>query len=553
LRHSGRRESTADSCSGLRSTLRQKLRRLGGRRTPSADIDRVQWPANIERIQWLGAGHQVLLVSGWAIGAASQVLPKIRWCQGDRAQIGYYGLRRPDVAAAHPDKPQAGLAGFSLLVEARQDGPTAAIELEHGDSWRQVASIHPATVTSVLAGESARETQALSRASRPRPRPAVLFISHDITPAGAQIFLLRLLQAIRSTAPFDIEILVDLPRPYAERASEHQRALLDEFQAIGPVHCLSELTGAPENLPEVRAGAYSLLYANTITLGPLLDSLQPVTSPIISHVHELGFWMEHRTGLDAVRRQVRHTHRFVACSRAVREYLVDRLGVEAGQVETIHSCASTAKARAFRAQHSRAEVRSALGIPEEAFVVAACGTFDWRKGAELFVPICVALRRRLGTRPFRAYWIGAYGQDIVKQQFDFEIAIAGLADEVQLLGAQSEPLRWMLAADCLALPSREDPFPIVMLEAASLGLPVVGFQGSGGVVEFVENGAGLVVPYLDVEGFAAALARLADDPRLVADCGREAASSVERRYDLSVSSQRVLDLVSEVLSASCPA
>jgi glycosyltransferase involved in cell wall biosynthesis len=60
-------------------------------------------------------------------------------------------------------------------------------------------------------------------------------------------------------------------------------------------------------------------------------------------------------------------------------------------------------------------------------------------------------------------------------------------------------LKYFAAFDVFALVSREDPFPVVCLEAASLGKPIVCFNSSDGEKEFVENDCGFVVPDLDIE------------------------------------------------------
>ena len=49
------------------------------------------------------------------------------------------------------------------------------------------------------------------------------------------------------------------------------------------------------------------------------------------------------------------------------------------------------------------------------------------------------------------------------------------------------------------LSSREDPFPLVMLEAAFQGKPIVGFKGSGGVNDFLKEFPDLLVGYLEEE------------------------------------------------------
>ncbi len=499
---------------------------------------------NLERAHWIEPIGNLLHFSGWLLAKENAPLQAVRLNRTGEPIRGYYGLRRPDVAQAFPSLPDAAFSGFSFLCDVSPAEFPLAIEVQdEAQQWHRVHTVQATDLTR-------RPAMALTDAERdgcravatPSPAPGtkpVLFISHDFAAAGAQFLLLRLLQWLQRQGPLSAEILVAVPRSAALHASEAERRLLEGFARIGRVHFLSDVTGTPENLALIRHEHYRLIYANTATLGWLLPALRPFTAPVISHVHELGFWLKHKTGLPAVARQAANTDRFIACSRAVRDCLVGVAGVPDEKIEIIHTCSSLKHAEQTCRLHTRDSVRNELNIPAGAFVVVACGTFDWRKGAELFIPICVALQRALGGRDFRAFWIGDYGAPLVRDQFNHEVEASGLAGKVFLTGPQREPLRWMLAADCFALPSREDPFPIVMVEAGVMGLPVVGFQGSGGVEEFVGSDAGMIVPYNDVQAFASALAAMAANPTDRRRRGEAARARARSEFDEDVSFARI--------------
>jgi glycosyltransferase involved in cell wall biosynthesis len=81
------------------------------------------------------------------------------------------------------------------------------------------------------------------------------------------------------------------------------------------------------------------------------------------------------------------------------------------------------------------------------------------------------------------------------------------------------------ASDVLVLPSIVDArgdtegLGVVLLEAMSYGVPVVG-SDSGGITDIIENGeSGLLVPPADADQLARALERLARDPALAARLG----------------------------------
>lgn len=70
------------------------------------------------------------------------------------------------------------------------------------------------------------------------------------------------------------------------------------------------------------------------------------------------------------------------------------------------------------------------------------------------------------------------------------------------------------AMDIFALPSREDPFPLVMLKAGAYGLATVCFAHSGGGPEFVSEDSGLIADYLDTQQFAAHVIQLCEQSAL---------------------------------------
>lgn len=106
-----------------------------------------------------------------------------------------------------------------------------------------------------------------------------------------------------------------------------------------------------------------------------------------------------------------------------------------------------------------------------------------------------------------------------------ELVIAGSGSEqgrlralaterVRFLGAldRDELVDWYARADVLVLPSRSEPWGMVLNEAAAAGLPLVATEDVGAAQELVEHGVnGFRVPSGDIGALADALRRLAED------------------------------------------
>jgi glycosyltransferase involved in cell wall biosynthesis len=97
-------------------------------------------------------------------------------------------------------------------------------------------------------------------------------------------------------------------------------------------------------------------------------------------------------------------------------------------------------------------------------------------------------------------------------------------------------------ASVFALPSYAEGMPMALLEAMSWGLPVIATP-VGGIPQVVEQGVnGLLVAPGDIEGLAAALARLLSEPPLRASLGAAARLTIETRFSLDTALDRLGEL-----------
>lgn len=96
-----------------------------------------------------------------------------------------------------------------------------------------------------------------------------------------------------------------------------------------------------------------------------------------------------------------------------------------------------------------------------------------------------------------------------------EIAKRGLDGKVVLLGARKHVRPFMEHASFFVMSSRSEGFPNVLLEAMSLGVPVISTDCDCGPAEVVEHGKnGLLVPVGDTAAMAKALRTLDNDIEL---------------------------------------
>ncbi len=106
----------------------------------------------------------------------------------------------------------------------------------------------------------------------------------------------------------------------------------------------------------------------------------------------------------------------------------------------------------------------------------------------------------------------------------------GVLEDIVFLGKLESVAELLSCADLFLLPSEQESFGLVALEALASGVPVVGTGGSG-LAEVVDHGVtGFLHPVGAVEEMAASGVRLLTDPDRWTSFGRAARAAAVERY-----------------------
>lgn len=139
------------------------------------------------------------------------------------------------------------------------------------------------------------------------------------------------------------------------------------------------------------------------------------------------------------------------------------------------------------------------------------GSLIQRKGLDLLLPALAET-----SEDIRLIIVGE-GQE--KQALKEQIAKLGLSDRVEFKGyVEGEALRRLyMESDAFIIPTREDCFGLVILEAMCASLPVISSKYADGARDLVEEGKnGYIIDPEDTEGFAACITGLFEQDNLAA-------------------------------------
>jgi glycosyltransferase involved in cell wall biosynthesis len=346
----------------------------------------------------------------------------------------------------------------------------------------------------------------------------ILIISHDASRSGAPILLLNILEAYHERNPnVEIDIVVKRNGPLIHKFKKiGSRVLVLNNDMVFPSSRFSEFTRKSKlrvlsyfykkrlielALKDFVSKDYDLIFSNTITNGAVLNFLQPFNCKVLTYVHELESaihaWTDTKTLSDALK----FTDHFLVPSKAVSVNLTQNYNIPTSQIDLLHYYVPEL--------YRSIELKAINSLSRnKTMMIGSIGTLEWRKGADLFIQVALLIKKKCYLSNIKFIWVGVDKENDFYKQIKDLICLAGLSEDIELVEKVSNPFDYLSMIDILLLPSREDPYPLIVLEAAMLKKAIISFDKTGGASEFLSEGCGIVVPFPDVEAMAKEIKRL---------------------------------------------
>lgn len=350
-------------------------------------------------------------------------------------------------------------------------------------------------------GISPLESSSRKTSSNSKP---LLFIGHDGIQAGSEIVLLEVIKWFYECTNRKIKLLLLAPGPVANKYAHYAEVyVLPDYKVDDA-----------EYLKTFLDESFEFVYMNTVVSGRLFELIGEhdieLTGDIVTHIHEMEKVLDEYA--KDMNQLLIHTKFWISASPASSATLIEKYAIEAEKVITVPAFINPVASLNDSGESLKMEARNELGLSRDAFVIAGCGTVYWRKGPDLFVEAARYIKRRTGQL-CEFVWLG--------DGPDKEELVNGLTDEekeyIKFAGNRADSNKMLSAANLFFLASREDPFPLVVLESAQHAVPTVCFAPATGITEFIKDDAGISVNAVDaVQAAEAMLELMMDRPRLEA-------------------------------------
>jgi len=374
----------------------------------------------------------------------------------------------------------------------------------------------------------------------------ILFISHELTRTGAPMLLLNLIKSFGDN--YNIAVV-----------SYKGGEIKEEFFS-----CVNWLD-APNSSQnkrrsrEVKRGIKRLTYftdiklaiVNTVICSETLWWLRKKEIPSIHLIHELSIRDEEIHGLTS---SAQHASCRVFSSQFQMEDAIRK-------VQILHSPNTHVIPQGiFTPSIQQASKKSHHSTPVERKVnqgeilILGAGKVDYRKGVDLFLDCAKKTIESSPNTKIKFAWIGdgwrdrdnTYSLFLQDQLEKYEMGSRfQFVDEVKNF---SEACK---LADLFFLSSRIDPLPIVAQTAMAHGIPVVCFEKTTGLSEYLstdQTSLFCVSPYLDIETASKKILELAENQELRAKVGDACRHIAETYFDWTAYKTKLEQLASHVIS-----
>jgi O-antigen biosynthesis protein len=321
------------------------------------------------------------------------------------------------------------------------------------------------------------------------PNKPLLLVTHDCHPHGAQFLTLEIgRQLVRNG--FSLAIL-----------ALDGGKLYEEFARLGTTFNLAQ-SGIPALtafLARMHGSGYKDCITSTVVTGSVLPALKAQGFKVLSLIHELpgvihGMKQESNAATIATL-----ADKLVFPAALVRDGFTAIAPVKDSKIVVRPQGLLRVNPYKHRNEEARLALCERYQLPQDTRFVVAVGYLDHRKGADLFADVAGRVIAKTTNLVF--IWVG-HAEPNMQRTVQAKIDALGIGHRFILAGFDAAPFLYYAAASVYALTSREDPFPNVVLESASVGVPVVAFSGTTGAADFIRAHGGRLAHIEDSSDFA---------------------------------------------------
>ncbi|MDW5290751.1 glycosyltransferase [Formosa sp. PL04] len=373
----------------------------------------------------------------------------------------------------------------------------------------------------------------------------ILFITNNASRTGAPILLLNLIHWLvdNKSKDYKITLLAVTGGPLIEDFRKLVDVKLFNTKTDTKFHYLNVLLNKIQNRKTklwLKNTNFDLIFSNTIVNGKQIKFLKKGDTPVISYIHELEYSINEYKNLGVVEGTLTKSDFFICGSHMVKNNLIDNHNINPSKTAVVNSFAEL-KGNSKNKKIAE-EIRKSLSIPADSMVVGMMGKLNWRKGADIFANTA----SRLDSKNVWFLWIGASNQKLM-ELITYDLDRANKNINIIFLPPSPNFAKYFNIIDLFFLSSREDPYPMVSMEATSYGIPLICFENAGGTQEFIDSKTGELVPYGDPEEAAQKIKFFNDNRSLLIENSSYITEKSIKSHDIELNAPQIVSIIEKFI------
>ena len=338
----------------------------------------------------------------------------------------------------------------------------------------------------------------------------ILLIGHQADMGGGEILVKNMINELKRQ---DVEVVAFIKK---------DGPLIEAYEEIAPTFIIKNESDIEAYVKELRKYGFDSAIVNTVISGNFIPYLKKHDYYVITLVHELPGMIKSLNAEDLARIVSQQSDLVIFPSNYVSEKFERENKVQNKQIKPqgLYNAYSN-----FGTEKSKKKIREKHNIPQDHHIILNVARGELRKGYDLFIEAFKILNRDKYT----FIWAGHIDANLMEEYQE----LVDSSDNLIITGFISdndELMSYYDACDLFLLPSREDPFPSVVLEAFNAKKPVIAFEDAGGFRDIViDDVSGYLVAFESVSELVEKITLICNDEKLKESLG-ENAGKISENY-----------------------